>query len=266
MKRRAVLYDLGNGVTCIDDAGNSVCYVVCGEKKAAVIDTVNGMENLHDVVREVTNLPLVVINTHGHCDHIFGNVFFEEAYIHPADVELHDEHFAMKAKTTMEDAARFGATKEDYDFYMSGKPCKLNPISEGEVIDLGGRTLTVLLVAGHTPGSIALWDDKTGILFSGDAINGQEWMQLDESTKLATYLDSLRALDAWKGKITELRNGHNTYAVPTGYIDEMAQAVSDILAANGAGDEDFDGWFGPACKRHFLPVTEGWVLYTNDKL
>ena len=266
MNRRAVLHDLGNGITCIDDAGASVCYVVCGKDKAAVIDTVNGMENLLTIVREVTDLPLVVINTHGHCDHIYGNAFFEEAFIHPADVELHDQHFTMKQETTWEDAQRFGATKEEYEYYLALKPCKLNPIREGEVIDLGGRTLAVILIAGHTKGSIGLWDDQTGILFSGDAINGQAWLQLDESLKLKDYLASLKALDQWKGKIKELRNGHNTYGIPVAFIDEVAETVASILEKNGAGDEDFDEWFGPACKRRMFPETEGWILYTSDKL
>ena len=46
MKRRAVLHSLTPEITCIDDAGESVCYVVCGKERAAVIDTVNGKENL----------------------------------------------------------------------------------------------------------------------------------------------------------------------------------------------------------------------------
>ena len=50
MKRRAVLHKLTPEITCIDDAGDSVCYVVCGKDKAAVIDTVNGRENLYDIV------------------------------------------------------------------------------------------------------------------------------------------------------------------------------------------------------------------------
>ena len=98
MKRRAKLYPIAPGVTCIDDAGHSVCYVVCGSERAAVIDTVNGMEDLHAIVREITDLPLVVVNTHGHCDHVWGNTFFDEAYIHPDDVALHDLHFANRRK------------------------------------------------------------------------------------------------------------------------------------------------------------------------
>ena len=265
MKRRAVLHPITPEITCIDDAGASVCYVVCGTERAAVIDTVNGMENLYDIVREITDLPLVVLNTHGHCDHVYGNTFFDEAYLHPADFALHDAHFAMKKETSLEQAEQYGATKEELEAYIQAPPCPLKPIREGEKIDLGGRTLETILVSGHTPGSICFLDSKTGILFSGDAINGQAWLQLDESRKLKDYLFSLHALDAYRPRITELHNGHNVEAIPLAYVDTVIRGVTEIIAGGGAGDEDFDGWFGPACKRHMLGENH-WILYTPDKL
>ena len=243
MERRAKLYPIAPGVTCIDDAGESVCYVVCGAERAAVIDTVNGMENLYDIVREVTDLPLVVINTHGHCDHVWGNAYFEEAYIHPNDIPIHDEFFAQRPDLT---------------------PCPLKPLREGEVVDLGGKSLEVLLVAGHTPGSIALLDRQAGFLYSGDAINSQAWLQLDHSTKLSVYLDSLHALDPYRPFFTELHDGHNVKGVPASYIDEMKAAVTEIIEKNGEGDEDYE-WFGGVAKRHWMREST-WVLYTPDKL
>ena len=131
-------------------------------------------------------------------------------------------------------------------------------------MDLGGRTLEVVHIPGHTRGSIALLDRQAGFLFSGDAINGQLWMQLGESTKLADYLESLNALDPIRPAFTELHTGHNVEGVPAAYIDEMKASIRAILAANGAGDDDF-AWFGGTAKRHYMrPDT--WVLYTPDKL
>ena len=61
-----------------------------------MIDTMIGYEDVHAVVRTLTDLPLVVVNTHGHCDHIYGNIYFEEAYIHPKDIELTKREFEDK--------------------------------------------------------------------------------------------------------------------------------------------------------------------------
>jgi glyoxylase-like metal-dependent hydrolase (beta-lactamase superfamily II) len=41
-------------------------------------------------------------------------------------------------------------------------------VEEGDVIDLGDRTLTVLHLPGHTPGEIGLWEEATRTLFAGD--------------------------------------------------------------------------------------------------
>ncbi len=253
MERRAILHPLTPEITCIDDAGASVCYVVCGKNRAAVIDTVNGQENLLDVVRSITDLPLVVINTHGHCDHIYGNVFFEEALLHPDDWALHDEHFAMKNEP--------GRAP---DAFPDAKPCPLRPIREGDRIDLGGIVLEVVGIPGHTRGSIALLDRNSGFLFSGDAINGQLWMQLGESTKLSAYLDTLCALDSLRPYIRELHNGHNVEGIPAAYIDEMKDAIRCILETRGAKDDDYT-WFGGDCRRHWMRENT-WVLYTPDKL
>lgn len=264
MKRRARLYSIAPGVTCIDDAGDSVCYVVCGTERAAVIDTVNGMENLYNIVREITDLPLIVINTHGHCDHVWGNTFFKEAYIHPADRAIHDGHFAEKKDITPERATEFGATEAELQAFIDAKPCPLHPILPGDTVDLGGKSLEVLLVEGHTPGSIALLDRQAGFLYSGDAINGQEWLQLDHSSKLSVYLNSLNALDPYRPFFTELHDGHNVQGVPAAFIDEMKAAISEIIKTNGEGDEDY-AWFGGTARRHWMRENT-WVLYTRDKL
>ena len=85
---RIKLQQLNDHIFSMDDAGEAVGYLVVGEKKALVIDTMNGYEDVKAVARSVTDLPLMVVNTHGHCDHIYGNIYFEEAYLHPLDMEL----------------------------------------------------------------------------------------------------------------------------------------------------------------------------------
>ena len=160
---------------------------------------------------------------------------------------------------------KYGATREELEAFLDPYAhCEIKPLREGEKIDLGGKVLEVVLIAGHTPGSIALLDRQTGFLFSGDAINGQTWLQLDHSLKLQQYLDSLNALDPLRPYIKELHNGHNVEGVPAAYIDEMKDAIRTIIETHGAGDEDYT-WFGGTCKRHWMRENT-WVLYTPDKL
>lgn len=69
------------------------CYLFVGSKQAALIDTGYGFGDLKQAVRSVTDKPLIIINTHGHCDHTGGNAQFEEiCYIGEKDIALCQEH------------------------------------------------------------------------------------------------------------------------------------------------------------------------------
>ena len=98
---RAIIKQIRPNVHLIDDAGESTCYLITGSEKALLVDTANGYEDLNEIVRSLTNLPVIVVNTHGHGDHIYGNVYFEEAWLHPADFALYDQFFGY-AKDIME--------------------------------------------------------------------------------------------------------------------------------------------------------------------
>lgn len=127
MEKRIHVKKLGERIYLMDDAGDATGYLVVGEEKALVIDTMIGWEDVNEVVKGITTLPIMVVNTHGHCDHIFGNIYFEEAYLHPDDFELAQEHSNFPEFVDL--CNKYG---------MKMPPFK--PILDGEVIDLGGAT------------------------------------------------------------------------------------------------------------------------------
>lgn len=263
MERRAKIHQLNEYSYCIDDAGESCCYVVCGSQKAALIDTVNGFENLHDIVREITDLPLVVINTHGHCDHIYGNTYFEEAYIHPDDVELHNQHFALKKEDVYENFKASGVSEEAFRAYQEDAPCPLKMIHENDIVDLGGIELLVIKIEGHTHGSIGLLDKQSGYFYTGDAVNkGQCWLQLEESRPLAVYAQSLRELEKYKAQIKEIHGGHSVLGYEPAFIDMMLEAVLTVIENNGEGDGTCE-WFEGVSPTRKLP--DGSLLLFDPK-
>jgi glyoxylase-like metal-dependent hydrolase (beta-lactamase superfamily II) len=79
-------------------------------------------------------------------------------------------------------------------------------LDEGDVIDLGDRVLRVLHLPGHSPGSIALFEEATGLLLSGDAIyDGELFDQLYHSD-VADYVESMERLKALPVRV--VRPGH----------------------------------------------------------
>ena len=74
-----------DNVYVITDRAGCCVNLVTGKEKALVFDTGSGTDDIHGLVRGITGLPLVVINSHGHFDHIGGNGRFDTVYMHPDD-------------------------------------------------------------------------------------------------------------------------------------------------------------------------------------
>ena len=209
--QRAIIRQLSPGVYLIDDAGESTCYLICGSVRALLIDTLNGEENLAEIIRTLTDLPVTVVNTHGHCDHVYGNVFFEEAWLHPADEKLMAEHFGFIADRLTASGLR---------------PCPTRPLSIGQVFDLGGTVLEVVDLSGHTAGSVGLLDRAARVLYSGDGLNPHLWMQLAESLPIARLRETLLALKA--------RCGGDFDRVLTGHAGTTSRRTSPIPCSRPA--------------------------------
>ena len=79
----------------LDEDHKSAGFLVIGDERACMIDTMFGKEYSFEDIRKLTDKEIIVINTHGHADHVLGNIHFEKAYIHKADQKI-----AIKACTT----------------------------------------------------------------------------------------------------------------------------------------------------------------------
>ncbi len=189
-----------------DDSVNM--FLVIGAKKALLIDTGYGRKNLAAYVRTITSLPITVVNTHGHPDHSGGDSRFAEIYAHPADMAT--------VKSYMSEKARF------------------IPVTDGFTFELGGRSLSVIEVPGHTAGSIALLDGGNKLLFTGDNNNGHIWLFLRESRSLETYLKSLDRLIARSREYDALYLGHGDPYDPA-YLLEIRACGQSILSGKGTG-------------------------------
>nr|MCR5178683.1 MBL fold metallo-hydrolase [Lachnospiraceae bacterium] len=116
-------------------------FLFCGSEKAALIDSGMKTPDALELARGITALPIIMINTHADPDHISGNGMFNEFFMSPDEEENYREN---------------------------GGKGTLLPIHEGDVIDLGDRPLRIIDIPGHTPGSIAILDEKNRVLISGD--------------------------------------------------------------------------------------------------
>lgn len=72
----------------LENSIGNCCSLVLGRKYAILFDTMSGYGDLRGYVESLTSLPVIVINSHGHFDHMGGNYQFDETYMSPLDRPL----------------------------------------------------------------------------------------------------------------------------------------------------------------------------------
>lgn len=214
MTTRMNIRKLEDGLWLMDDVHHSTCYLVEGTEKAMLIDSVNGEEDLRAIVETLTDKPIIVVNTHGHCDHILGNVFFDEAWLHPAYAELYDRHMRLAQE-------EWGLTRLS---------CPVRFLRDRQVFDLGGETLEVIHVPGHTAGSVALLDRKRRLLFTGDAMNPHLWMQVEQSLPISVLRDTLiKVRNKFSAEFDRVLYGHAQDYRDASLINEIIEGCEELL-------------------------------------
>lgn len=198
-------------VYLLDDADDGSGYVVLGKEKALVVDTCNGLQDFYAAVRSLTNLPVVLVNTHAHRDHVGGNRYFERALIGEAELPVYLD----------------GRKKNGF--------CEADIIREGDIIDLGGKTVEAISFPGHTPGGICLLDRADRIMFTGDSVLGRTvWLFMPNSVPVSEMKKSLEHLNTWRSEFDWLLTGHSRKIDDPRYIDELIGACDAILTGGPA--------------------------------
>lgn len=162
-------------------------FLFCGADKALLVDSGYGTGNIREVVNAMTKLPVLLVNTHADKDHIGCNALYEKAFIHPAE----------------------------YDRYhhIAGTGFPVSPLWEGDVIDIGGRCFEILLIPGHTPGSIALLDARNRILISGDSVQSGTVFLFGPGRNIAAYINSMEKLCGMRNRFDTVYPSHGPFPV-----------------------------------------------------
>lgn len=211
-------------------------YLVVGDKAAAVIDTGNGTGPLYALCREITDLPITVINTHGHGDHTGCNDQFEKVLIHPDDMPMLLRSFQLTPEK-VEKMARW--LKKHHNVILTEEQKKLpsyfmGPVREGDLVDLGGRTLEILSIPGHTPGGIAILDRENRLLFTGDSAGLYTiWGHI--GTSIEEYRDSMQKLLSRRSEFDVMHPAHGEACVSPDHLVNLIACAEDILEKPGIG-------------------------------
>ncbi len=196
--------DLGDATFAIGEPRyyqQNYSYLIVGQQRAVLFDAGSGTRDVSRVVAGLTHLPITLIVSHLHFDHLGGSVPFE----HVAMIDL---------PQTRADAsgASFQPGRYEYLGMFDGRPAPTLRVGEwltpGTDIDIGGRTLRILSTPGHTPESVALFDATKRRLFVGDFMYPTTLYAHLPGASLSAYQASARSLLAMLPADTVLWTGH----------------------------------------------------------
>jgi len=214
-------------------AEETISYLILGKKRALLFDTGMGISDIRKVTGELTQLPIVVLNSHTHNDHVGGNWEFDTVYGMDTDFTRAN---AMGSRQDAQDELGTGMICGDLPKNFDSKSYATRPwkvsrfLHDHDKIDLGGRTIEVVSAPGHTPDAISLLDRANGLLFTGDTYYPAPiWLYRPE-TDLDQYVASVKRLAALAPQIKLVLGQHNIPFAQPSALPRLVVAIETVRA------------------------------------
>jgi glyoxylase-like metal-dependent hydrolase (beta-lactamase superfamily II) len=242
------VYRVGPGVLALYEPHQFqevISYLILGSERALLFDTGMGMAPMRPLVERLTTLPVTVLNSHTHYDHIGGNAEFDAVFAMDPDYTREPAggwpHEQVAGEVTP--AALCAARLPGFDTaaYRVRPFTATRVIADGETIDLGGRRLEVLSIPGHAPDAIALLDREAGLLWTGDTFyEGPIWLYFP-GTDLEAYERSVARLAELVPGLARMFPAHNTPLARPERLVELRDAFAEVRAGRRAPRPRDDG-------------------------
>ena len=202
-------------------------YLLLGNKRAILFDTGAGVRNIKPVVESLTQLPITVVSSHPHYDHIGNNYRFE----HIAWLDVEALRSDVEDDVFQPSFLRGFTIRRIPEF----------PISEWwraeQEIDLGDRKIKAFHIPGHESGSVALLDSARQQLFTGDFIYPGWLVAFAPTSNMTDYVSSVRYLLAHTNGDEKLYGAHSvpehpSPGLPYSALIDLEQALVSINSGN----------------------------------
>lgn len=205
------------------------CYLLIGTDKALLIDTGLGIENIKPIIQKLTSLPIEVVLTHVHWDHIGGIQYFDNIMVHNDDKSwLLD--FPLTLQEVKRNLTSFNQKfpphfkLENYHLHLKEATTIL---LDKDIIKLGDRDIRVIHTPGHSPGHICLYEEHKGYLYTGDLVYAGKLDMFYPSTCPHDYLQSIKKLE--EIHVNTILPGHHTLDLNPDIIHNIAVELDGLL-------------------------------------
>ena len=173
-----------DNVYVLQDCTMSNAILVVGKKRALLFDTGCGMDNIKETVESITDLPLLIILSHGHFDHIAGSCQFDCAYLAKEDRIILEAYDDELINTWLNELS-------EKSIHFKSNGWKQIKDLDFDTFDLGDCIGKIIPLPGHSKGSIGIYCPSLKILLAGDALSSVMCMMFLNHTSLEEQLDTL---------------------------------------------------------------------------
>ncbi len=222
----------------------SISHLIVGQDRALLFDTGMGILPIRPVAETITSLPITVLNSHTHFDHVGGNAEFPDILAIDSTYTKSNMQ-GFKHKEIAGDVAPEAFCEEpphglNVDTYHTRLWSANDYVADGEEIDLGGKILEVLHVPGHTPDAVALLDRENALLFTGDTFYDDVLWLFSPETNLEDYANSIDRLVEIEDSVKYLFGAHTSARVNAGRLAQVKKSLAKLRSGEIHPDNEIE--------------------------
>ncbi|MBT5187916.1 MAG: MBL fold metallo-hydrolase, partial [Kordiimonadaceae bacterium] len=228
----------------------AISYLLIGSEKALLVDTLQGIGDLKAVIDQITDLPIIVVNTHSHYDHVSSNYQFDTIYsintTYTQNNAKGHPHADYVDSMTIDTVWKNLPENFSFEFYESKAYSIDKYLKNGETINIGNREIEVIQIPGHSPDSVMLIDEQNRMMFTGDSFYPAPLYVYSDTSSFQEFFLSTQLMFSRREDVDFLMPGHNETMLKAEYLNELRAATMAILnpqtpktVENGRATYDF---------------------------
>lgn len=257
MKDNFISKKITDHIYRIQDKFNVVMYLVVGDKKKCLIDTGFGLRGLHDFVDKISNLPTIVLLSHGHVDHAMGSYEFNEVYMNSKDIPVYEVHKNIEYR---EKFIKNSYGMFDLKYLQPLRTKKFLELNHHDVFDLGNVKIKTYHVPGHTEGSMMFLIKEDRAILFGDACGPGTLLIENFSSNISDYLKGLLNIKQIENEYDLILRNHGTFQSEKELLDNVIEICNDILLGKD------DKCILPESMKELFPIYSNLDIYSGRKI
>jgi glyoxylase-like metal-dependent hydrolase (beta-lactamase superfamily II) len=200
----------------------SATYLLVGSSRAVLFDAGTGLDNIRSMVAQITDLPITVILSHWHHDHVGGAHGFDDviAWQSPATKQLQQVGISNEVVSELSGKNYAGLVGS-----VAPLP-RLRLMNSTQRIDLGGLVVDVIHTPGHTEDSLCLSVAQHGWLFTGDTLYDGPLYLGSVDSSIGDYRHSIgRLLNL---PVRRVFPGHNNLEIDPEFLSSVHNQLNEV--------------------------------------